>query len=138
MRSLTILEGCFLLIGVAGGCSPARVEERPVTHKVTGKVIYKGGKAYSKSGAIEFRHETQSGATSIGEIQSDGSFELRTVTAHHRLVGALEGAHFVTIIPVSPNQDIQPILLAKKYAVAPGDNQLIVEIEDRKAVPFSR
>ncbi len=113
-----------------GGCTKAHVEPKPQTQKVDGKVVLKDGSAFTKGGAIEFRHDEKEGVSAQGEIKADGAFQLYTVTAQHKVIGAVEGSYTVTIIPPAPDQNVQPIAIRKKYSVAPGDNQLTVVIGD--------
>ena len=114
----------------AFGCSRGFVEVKPQTHKVEGKVTYKDGKAYTDGGAIEFRHTTTEGMSATGEIQPDGSFKLQTVTAQHKVPGAIEGTYQVTILPPAPDQNVRIISLQKKYDVVAGANQLTVFVDD--------
>lgn len=127
MRVFIVLSVMFLLMC---GCSQRHEEPKPETHKVQGKVVYSGGKNYTDGGVIEFRHETQIGATSIGLIEPNGTFSLQTSTAQHKVQGAMEGAYTVTIIPSAPDQNVQPIPIKKKYNIATGDNNLTVVIEE--------
>lgn len=93
-------------------------------------MVSKSGETFTTGGAIEFRPDAQSDANSIGEIQPDGKFVLHTLTSQHKVPGAQEGPHSVTIIPASREQNVQPIFLKKKYVVAAGDNFLTVDIDD--------
>lgn len=109
------------------GCG--RRNPPPRTYKVEG-VVVKSGEPYTAGGAIEFCHETLVGATSIGEIGPDGKFVLYTLTDQHKVEGAQEGSHTVTIIPASRQQNVQPIFLKKKYVVETADNKLTVDVDD--------
>ena len=129
LRFITVLASLFLLTWSMTGCSQSK-SPPPRTYKVEGIVVFKSGEIYTTGGAIEFRHETQSGATSIGEIQTNGKFVVRTLTGEHKVPGALEGPHTVTIIPASREQNVQPIFLKKKYVVAAGDNNLTIDVDD--------
>lgn len=122
--AFVVLVGSTALLG----CNNRQLEPKPETHKVTGTIVLKNGKSYAEGGSIQFQPEN--GASSMGIINEQGAFELYTVTADHRVEGALEGTHTVTIMPLSADQDGRSILLRKKYKVGPGDNNLTIVIED--------
>lgn len=69
-------------------------ESRPATYEVKGSVVFKDGTPLDH-GSVEFQTE-HSGKpiTAIGEINSDGSFQLRTYKAND---GALPGKHRVAV-----------------------------------------
>lgn len=124
MDTRHLLLGVFLAAG-SFGCGQAPSEPLPKTYKVEGKILKKG-QPYSGGGVIEFIAD---GKRSLGDIQPDGTFLLRTVTAQHNVAGASEGQHAVTILPASKDQSAAPISLKKKYAVTAGDNQLTILVE---------
>lgn len=130
MRNLCSLFLLIVALPIVGGCSSGRSEPKPTTQNVVGKVVLKDGSAFTKGGAVEFRHDEKEGVTAQGEIKPDGDFQLYTVTADHKVKGAVEGSYTVTIIPTAPDQNVQPITLNKKYSVSAGENQLTLVIGD--------
>ncbi len=110
-------------------CSANR-DPAPVTKKADGKVTYKDGKAYTKGGTIEFRHETKAGVTSISGIDEEGKFSLYSMTAQHKVPGVEEGTYQVTITPNSSDQNVQPIVLKKKYQITDGQTGIVVHADD--------
>ena len=122
----------FVLAMLVGCSSNPSKEPVPSTHPVRGNVTLPGGKPFTQGGSISFQHDDDAkrGVTTSGEIDAkDGSFTLHSVTAQHKVPGAQEGAHSVTIIPKSTDQSVQPIQLRKKYVIKAGANRLNVEIE---------
>src|SRR4029079_17797565 len=119
--------GLFLVVAALCGCSRgAPTEPPPTTYKVEGQVL-QSGKPFAGGGAIEFLAD---GKRALGDIQADGTFVLRTLTAQHNVPGASEGSHTVTILPASKSQNVRPIVLKKKYVVAPKDNHLTIQVDD--------
>jgi hypothetical protein len=117
----------FIVAATLTGCGrPAPSEPAPTTYKVVGKVL-KGSKPFTAGGAIEFIAD---GKRALGDIQPDGAFVLRTVTAQHNVTGAPDASYTVTIVPASQAQNVRPITLKKKYVVAPGDNQLTIQLDE--------
>jgi len=105
---ISILLGVLVLFAVAlGGCGSSTA---PLA-EVQGKVSYKG--SLLQSGTVVFTPDASRGGRgelAHGEIQSDGSFTLRTGTA----AGAVPGWHRVTVAAVQPPTNPPP---GHRYAV---------------------
>ena len=121
---------CLLLSVSIVGCNRGPVEPTPITHKVTGRITHQDGKEYSGRGVIQFVHATKDGVRAISEVKTDGSFELHTLTAQHKVLGAEEGTYNVTIIPHSDDQtkSVPSISVAEPYIVSAGENTITVKI----------
>ena len=122
----------LLIMASVVGCSQGPVEPKPVTHKVTGRIVHQDGKDYSGRGVIQFVHATKDGVRAISDVKADGSFELYTLTAQHKVPGAEEGTYKVTIIPHSDDQtqSVPSIPVAEPIEVSAGDNKLNVKISN--------
>lgn len=129
MRIILSTAGFVLACSLLGCTQPNR-EPPPVTTKVNGKVVHANGKAYTEGGMIEFRNESKPGVTSISGIQPDGTFSLYSLKGQHKVSGAEEGSYEVTITPNSQDQNVRSMVLKKKVVVAPGDNDLTIQLED--------
>jgi hypothetical protein len=128
MRIILPLGLALLLGPTLLGCGPER-EQRPVTHKVSGTVVQRDGTAFTKGGVISFQHDTNQGITSRGEIKPDGTFRVYSLSANHKVDGAQEGPHSITILPASDDQQTAPLQLRRKYIVEQGDNNLTIALE---------
>jgi hypothetical protein len=121
--------GLLTLLFVVTGCGPQQRAATPTTHKVEGKIVQRNGAPYTGGGLISFQHQTQHGVTCNGLIKPDGSFALHSITADHKVPGALEGTYVVSVLPDSQSQDVQAVRLSKTYAVQPGGNDLTITLE---------
>ncbi len=92
----TRLVVAMLALSFAAGCHGTR--KLPRTYPVSGKVLHADGTAVS-GGLIQFTPEKDTGVTTTGAIQPDGTFTLRTVVDNEDVAGAVEGPHTVTILP---------------------------------------
>lgn len=119
--SLLFLSGC--------GSSPPSAPD-PVTYGVTGKVLQKDGRPVA-GGAIQFRGVDDPGLASLGTIEPDGVFKLRTNLADGRqLPGAVAGDYQVTIFPPQDAPQSEAVRsLTKTYQVEPRDNELTIQLE---------
>jgi hypothetical protein len=131
MRSGPILFVFFLLLGALCGCQGPLREPRPVTHKAAGRVVHKDGKPFTRGGVIVFQHEGTRGMNCQGTIkEEDGTFELYSLTAQHRVTGAPEGQYTVVINPKAEGHERVSWTLAKKYSITAGENDLTIVIEE--------
>ena len=121
--------GLFVLAAFIG-CGNAEPVKAPPTNKVEGVVVRPNGKPALR-GAIEFRHVAKPEFPSMGEVDADGRFSLRTIAGNNQnVVGAQEGEHTVTYTPTSEKQEeMIPVTLSKKYMVKAGDNNITVTLE---------
>ncbi|MCI0637653.1 MAG: hypothetical protein L0Y72_08380 [Gemmataceae bacterium] len=110
-----------------GGGRPA--VEIPRLFPVSGIVLQKNGKPYTGAGLISFEHLQKGEFSATGTIQPDGAFLLMTSVGNSREPGAMEGVHTVTIVPASEDQDVQPIVLKKRYLVEKCPNEITVTLE---------
>ena len=127
MRFRFVQLAFLAALAVVIGCTQNR-EPPPVTHKAEGKVVLRDGKTFTTGGTITLYHETKSGVTTTGDIKSDGSFKLHSITADGKVPGAPEGEYSVEINPLSQDQNVQVIRLKKKQTIAAGDNDLKIVI----------
>jgi hypothetical protein len=127
------LLGSFFL-GLAGtlltaGCAQRETVKPPPTVSVKGMVLDKNKKPFP-GGSIEFRLISNPEFTTMGIIQDDGSFTLRTIAGNANIEGVQEGDHKVTIVPkIGAVQDVKPILLKKPVTVKAGDSQVTVIVD---------
>jgi hypothetical protein len=126
VRSAGVLAILLIVLNATGGCR-RNDEEGLQTYKVEGRVVHKGGQPFT-GGLVEFQTNDAS-QTAIGEIQSDGSFALRTLREQKRVPGAAQGDYRVTVIPpMAEDQSGQPITLPRRYRIEPKDNYFTLEI----------
>jgi hypothetical protein len=116
-------------LAVCLGCSGGGSSQLPSTYKVTGTVVFKGGKPVT-GGAIQFSPVSDTSFTVSGDVADDGSFTLSTVKGAERVSGAPEGEYRVTVLlPLPADQKAIPgITLPKNYRVEPKDNTFTIEI----------
>lgn len=115
---------------LCAGCSSGPGGDGPNTYPVAGKVVRADGSAFP-GGSIEFRPLAPNSVTTVGDIDDNGGFTLRSLTSDNRLVGAPEGEYRVVITPYSASQDqqIQPITLAKTVTIKADDkNELTLTV----------
>lgn len=100
----------------------------PKTVPVTGKVVFKNAQP-PYAGLVQFRSEGGAGHTTMGEIQSDGSFSLITVVGRTKLQGAAEGAYSVTVLPLVGKSYAKAVHWQNKVNVrAAGENQVAITV----------
>jgi hypothetical protein len=145
----------LLLVAGEWGCGPAG-GPRPPMGKVSGKVSYKGTPL--PRGTISFSPVSgskgnSSGIGAIGQIGSDGTFELTTFDTGD---GAVVGQHTVTIsiqsdgagsmknmpsnpvesVKIAQQQNLIPAIYTDasktplKYTVEPGSNNFDINLKD--------
>ncbi|RCS46390.1 hypothetical protein DTL42_15595 [Bremerella cremea] len=128
----------IVLLGLAPmlGC-----DKSVATHPVSGKVVLANGSP-ANGGIVKFRTTSEEGemVKASGKIQSDGSFQLSTFEDGD---GALEGDHEVILFsPASGdgNVSVAPNFASKyrnyetsglKFAIAPGENDIVIQLEAR-------
>jgi hypothetical protein len=120
--------GLGLCLGCGGSGGSAQLAQ---TYKVTGSVVFKGGKPVT-GGAIQFSPVSDTSYTVSGDIKDDGSFTLFTVKGTDRVSGAPEGEYRVTVLlPLPPDQKAIPgIVLPQTYRVEARDNTFAFEIAE--------
>lgn len=94
-RSWTAIFAMITALSAAG-CQSKPVIELPKTYPVRGRVTNKAGSAV-ESGMVEFRSVTDDTMRAVGEIQSDGTFSLRSIVQTEMVDGAIAGSHRVSI-----------------------------------------
>jgi hypothetical protein len=130
LRAATVVFGSILALA---GCqsSPPAVPD-PITHAVSGKVLAKDGRPVA-GGAIQFRGVEDPALASLGSIEPDGAFKLRTNLADGRqLPGAVTGNYQVTVFPPQNAPQSEAVRsLRKIYRVEARDNELTIQLESR-------
>jgi hypothetical protein len=114
----------LLTLGVLCGCGPKPVPVvLPTVHKVIGKVQGKDRQPVT-SGTLQFEALASPGRVAIGEVQADGTFQMRTMVDGERLDGVVAGPQRVTYIPRSTQDPAGtgPVVLPKNLEVKPQDN----------------
>ena len=124
---LCLMALCLLSVS---GCGYS-----PTTHPVSGKVVKKGGKAWS-GGTITFQLDQDPTLNATGVIQKDGSFSLTTHYVSRNSdaskPGAPAGEYSVTVEPSYGNElpsVIKGNSVSKKFTVKEGDNSFVVEAD---------
>jgi hypothetical protein len=113
-----------ILLGPLVGCG----SDLPPTYPVTGKVVFKNGKAVN-DGRIQFQATFDPELVATGDIAPDGSFSLTTFKRGKQRPGAAEGQHKVTVELERPSR-IEP--LAETYTVKAQDNAFTIVVPQRK------
>lgn len=80
------------MLGLFAGCGPSG----PRYHPVAGKVVFTDDDSVAQFGTVELRTESAPLVIARGEINKDGTFELKS----GRRLGAVEGWHTVVVIQV--------------------------------------
>ena len=126
-KRLDLARLVLFLIPLAG-CNS---QPAPPTHPVTGKVVYKKSGEPLAGGTIQFKSVADPSLTTIGEVQKDGTFTLKTLVGSRHVPGAVEGQHQVVLVPAQDeNQKFPSIrLLKSQYQVKPEANEFVIEIE---------
>ena len=112
---VSILTVCGLVS--LAGCSRggAGVERSIRTYAVKGKVVFADGKPLT-GGVVHFVPKKGSSDQAVGEIESDGSFQLTTRKLGD---GAAPGEYKVYIDPVSPrmlsDKSVKPVPIPPKF-----------------------
>jgi hypothetical protein len=119
-RSLTALAGLVLL--AAAGCSREK-PTLPETYPVHGKVVFQDGQS-AAGGSVTFESETDATVSTVGTIDADGTFTLRSFKVGVRAPGAIAGPHRVTIVDKAATIRSVPGV----YVVKPGDNDFTLTI----------
>lgn len=112
------------------GCGQSGPEIVPVHGVVTLDGVPVAGK-YVSFTPETFEPDTQSGRSSVGITEEDGSYELFYTAGKE---GALIGTHIVTIATPPDAEPPQPEIIPEKYRV---DTELRAEVEDKNnAIDF--
>jgi hypothetical protein len=111
LRLPRCLLAAMLVAPVLGatGCSASKL---PKTYPAVG-TVYEGGQPL-KGGSIQFLATGRPEVGVIGEIKSDGTFELRTIKDNEQAKGAPEGEYHVTIRPALPPHLAHDVMAAQK------------------------
>lgn len=127
------LRLAILTVAVVVGCNRG-----PRTFPVQGKVVSRGGKAWS-GGMIQFTSVADPQVVATGEIQPDGTFRLVTHyaagTNAKSKPGAVEGEHHIYLDEPLPQVDtdgvvvIRPIVVSKTYRVESKENEFTIEAQ---------
>lgn len=126
IMSISCVRSCLgfslaLTLGIMG-CGPT--VELPKTYPVKGKVTVKGSNQALGGGSIEFINTNGQGPNALGDLGTDGTFELRTTVAQAKesLKGAVEGTFKVKITPpMGADQQIFPYDVPKTAKVEAKD-----------------
>jgi hypothetical protein len=134
---ITAVCAVSFFIAFCNGCSGK--PEGPETFPVTGKVVTANG-LWTAGGNVEFRpyksdknsdpknhQDGQQQGIAMGQIKSDGTFELGTSTKHGRSAGAVAGKYSVTLTlsdPADP-QLVRTVILPEPVSVLAQDSNEI-------------
>jgi hypothetical protein len=121
----------FVFAGCGGSAGTSSVAN-PGTFPVKGRVIVADGQPALAGGTIMFEPVDGGQFSSLGEVQSDGTFALHLVTpSGDRLEGAVPGEHRVTLTtPIGADQSGgASIALSKTYTVKSEENNFEVKVE---------
>jgi hypothetical protein len=116
--------GCLclvLLLGCGGGAA------MPRTFPAVGRVSYKEGGPVS-GGLVQFGSLSDTTVTLAGEIQSDGTFTLKTLKAKQWADGAIPGTYRVFVVP-GTDKAAEPVNLPDAQTVKEGENRFNLVIE---------
>lgn len=120
----------LLAICAALGISGCTAKEMPATFPVQGKVLQADGTPLH-GGAVQFRSLENPVYTTIGDIDQDGNFTLRTLANNERIDGAPPGKYQATVIPDSNDQSNRSVILATIYTIKEGEKtELILKLDD--------
>lgn len=133
----TVAVAVGLLIGAISGCSES--VERPRTFPVGGKVTYNGQPV--PKGTVTFQPDR--GDPAVGEIQSDGTYQLSTfakgdgaVPGHYKVFIVANTADPTKIPGSTPGWTPPKDLVPKKYNVAETSGLEATVSEDKKEINF--
>ncbi len=128
LRSLVRLgSGCLalmILLGCRGGAA------MPKTYPAGGKVSFKGGGPVS-GGLVQFGSLSDTTVTLTGDIQSDGTFTLKSLKGRQWADGAIPGTYRVFVVP-GTDKAAEPVNLPDAQTVKEGKNQFDLVIEKPK------
>lgn len=114
-----------------GGCGGGEDPEAPETHEVKGKVVWSDGTPLA-GGQIEFQSTGETDFTILAQVQTDGTFSLRTLHNGKQSSGAVEGTFRVVVMQQMSQEaeqtDVRPIMVRKPVTVKPGDNVVTVQL----------
>ncbi|HXG08963.1 MAG TPA: hypothetical protein VNK04_04175 [Gemmataceae bacterium] len=118
MYSRNISLGRWVLAGLAAmlvcglaGCG----EGGPVTHSVTGKVVFKDGNIDQLvGGRVEFQPLDNPDVLASADIQEDGSFSPVTLKDGKETPGLLPGTHRVCVFPPDEDED-EPLIIDRRF-----------------------
>jgi hypothetical protein len=117
-----------VVIACGSGCSsgPAPLK----TYPVRGQVILKGGQPLA-GGVVEFHSSSEPSLTTLGDIEADGKFTLRTLFQGQNLPGAVPGGYEVTVF-FPTDGDLRAtasVQLPQPYTIEAKENQFNIEVE---------
>lgn len=117
---ILVIGSLVALVGCGAKPPPANL---PTVYKVQGKVLDAAGQPVS-GGTLQFESLAAQNMVAIGEVQPDGTFEIRTMVDGHKLSGAVAGQQRVTYIPASTQAPggTGPVVLKQTLEVKPQDN----------------
>ena len=120
---------CMAILGISAlGCQRT-VVYIPQTQEMRGYVSFKDGKPVT-GGVIEFRNLRDPSLRAVGNIERDGSFELKTLAADQRLQGIPPGRYEVTVAPPSEmGQTHSPYKFPKPIDILANQKEIRLEIE---------
>jgi hypothetical protein len=127
LRMLIILA--MALSVLLGGCSKPPPANLPTVYKVGGKVVDAAGQPV-KGGTLQLQSQAMQNTTAIGDIQPDGTFQMRTMVDGHRLDGVVAGAQKATYFPPMTEDQAAAIPRDLKDAVEikAQDNDLTIKL----------
>lgn len=127
MRSLVVAIVASGMLA-ALGCQRT-VVYIPQTQEMTGYVSFKDGKPVT-GGAVEFRNLRDPSIRAVGNIERDGSFQLKTLAADQRLNGIPPGRYEVLVAPPPEmGQTHSPYQFPKPIEIAQNQKEIRLEIE---------
>lgn len=119
-----ILVGALCTIGCEKRAAPL-----PQTYPVRGKVVFEDGTPLT-SGMVQFQPDSESSVITNGNIQNDGTFELRTIRDGLRAPGAVAGANRVTVTSMGDGQrGMVMYTFPDRFVVEQRDNEFTLKIK---------
>jgi hypothetical protein len=137
MRRLALAVVSLVACAVVAGCGPSE----PPLYPVSGTVKFADGKP-APGCVVEFTSEAEAtkGMNARGEVQPDGSYQLKTVVNGKEKDGAVAGPQKVIVVPPpASSSGPAPLTIPLRYAeakssgltfeVKPGPNAYPVTLE---------
>lgn len=128
MRPIFLAMLASISAAVPLGCQRT-VVYIPQTQEMRGYVSYKDGRPVT-GGVIEFRHLRDPSIRAVGNIERDGSFELKTLAGNQQLQGIPPGRYDVLVAPPPEmGQTHSPYQFPTPVEIAQNQREIRLEIE---------
>jgi hypothetical protein len=130
MLSARVLLALAVAVVIAGGSGCSSGPAPPKTYPVSGQVITKEGQPLA-GGVVEFHSTSEPALTTLGDIEPDGKFTLRTLFQGQNLPGAVQGGYEVTVFfPMDGDRrGTASVRLPQPYTVEAKENHFKIEVE---------